>query len=184
MKDIVKPGTTGKIYCIFIADSSATDGRGKTGLAYNTSSLTAYYKRSNGTGSVAITLANITTLGTFASGGFKEIDATNMKGWYEFHVPDACLASGADNVGICLQGAANMAPVNIEIKLGAVYLGQTFDAEDIVEALTLMRAALVGKSTGGGGATVKFRDKADSKDRITASVDGDGNRTAVSTSAT
>lgn len=184
MKDSVKPGTTSKIYTLFIQDSAQTDGRGKTGLLYNSSGIKAYYKRSSGTASVAITLATITTLGTFVSGGFKEIDATNMPGFYEFHPPDACFASGADNVAILLSGATGMAPCPIEVKLGGVYLGQTFDSEDVLEALTLMRSALVGLSTGGGSSNVKFRDKADGKDRITASVDSNGNRTSVTTAAT
>lgn len=45
--------------------------------------------------------------------------------------------------------------------------------------LRVMKAALAGKSSGGGTNTVKFRDHADAKDRITATVDEDGNRTAV-----
>ncbi len=40
-------------------------------------------------------------------------------------------------------------------------------------------SALFGKSSGGGGKDLTFRDNADSKDRITATVDDDGNRTAV-----
>ncbi|MFH1596714.1 MAG: hypothetical protein ABIG94_10160 [Pseudomonadota bacterium] len=35
------------------------------------------------------------------------------------------------------------------------------------------------KSSGGGTSTVKFRDHADSKDRIIATVDSSGNRTDV-----
>src|SRR3990167_1669444 len=40
-------------------------------------------------------------------------------------------------------------------------------------------AALLGKISGGGTATEVFRDIDDSKDRITATVDEDGNRTAI-----
>ena len=43
----------------------------------------------------------------------------------------------------------------------------------------IMLAPLAGKSTGAGTATVSFRDTADAKDRITATVDDNGNRTAV-----
>lgn len=110
-------GTTSQVTLLFVQDSSSTTGAGLTGLAHNTGSLTAYYKRSNGTASVAITLANITTLGTFVSGGFKEVDATNMPGVYEFHPPNAALASGADSVAILLKGAANMAPCPLIIEL-------------------------------------------------------------------
>jgi hypothetical protein len=47
------------------------------------------------------------------------------------------------------------------------------------QMLTLFEAALAGKSTGGGTASVAFRDKADAKNRIAATVDANGNRTAV-----
>jgi hypothetical protein len=50
-------------------------------------------------------------------------------------------------------------------------------------ALKLMLSALTGKSDGGGTSTVTFRDLADSKDRITATVTGAGNRTAVTRDA-
>lgn len=111
-----KVGTTGCIIEIFIENSAAA-GTGKSGLAYNTSSLTAYYKRNTASASVAITLASVTTFGTFVSGGFKEVDSTNMVGVYELHIPNAALASGADNVLICLQGATGMFPVVVQIEL-------------------------------------------------------------------
>ncbi len=93
MKAIVKKGAANQIFELFIQDSSSTTGAGLTGLAYNSSGLKAYYKRSSGTASTSITLADITTLGTYTSGGFKEVDATNMPGVYEFHPPDACFTT-------------------------------------------------------------------------------------------
>jgi hypothetical protein len=109
-------GTTSLILQIFIRDLSDNSGLGKSGLAHNTASLTAYYKRNTAAAPVAITLVTA-TLGTFASGGFKEIDATNMIGAYELHIPNAALITGADNVLVCLQGAADMTPVQVMIDL-------------------------------------------------------------------
>lgn len=43
----------------------------------------------------------------------------------------------------------------------------------------IMLAALAGKADGAGGTTMHFRNQADSKNRITATVDADGNRSAV-----
>lgn len=50
----------------------------------------------------------------------------------------------------------------------------------LAQALRIILAALAGESDGGGTATIHFRDQADTKNRITATVDGDGNRTAIS----
>lgn len=48
----------------------------------------------------------------------------------------------------------------------------------------LVVAVLAGRSNGGGTATLKFRDTGNTKDRITATVDSNGNRTAVTINAT
>lgn len=47
------------------------------------------------------------------------------------------------------------------------------------QAMRVMLAYLAGKATGGGTAAPKFRDQADTKDRISMTVDGLGNRSAV-----
>ncbi len=52
------------------------------------------------------------------------------------------------------------------------------------QALRLVVSVLTGKSTGGGGPSPKFRDLADTKDRVSATVDVDGNRTAVTRDVT
>jgi hypothetical protein len=49
------------------------------------------------------------------------------------------------------------------------------------QALRLIIAALAGKLSGGGTATLKFKDTTDTKDRITATVDANGNRTNITT---
>ena len=48
----------------------------------------------------------------------------------------------------------------------------------------LLLAVLAGKSSGGGTTTIAFRDQADTKDRISATVEADGDRTAVSVDGT
>jgi len=47
------------------------------------------------------------------------------------------------------------------------------------QMLTIFLSGLGGISAGGGTATITFADKANTKARITATVDGSGNRTAV-----
>jgi hypothetical protein len=52
------------------------------------------------------------------------------------------------------------------------------------EMLRVMLAGLAGKSAGGGTATITFRDVGDAKNRISATVDANGNRTAITLDAT
>lgn len=115
-KHLVLKGDTSRIEYIFIQNSSLTTGAGLTGLAFNSASLTAYYVRTQGS-ATAITLATQTVTGAFSSGGFVEVDATNMPGVYRLDIPDACFATGVDKVVIMLKGATNMAPVTLEYQL-------------------------------------------------------------------
>ncbi len=50
---------------------------------------------------------------------------------------------------------------------------------DELEAWKLALAALAGKTSGGGTSTLVFRDTGDSTDRISATVDANKNRTAI-----
>jgi hypothetical protein len=52
------------------------------------------------------------------------------------------------------------------------------------QAIRLILAAEAGKLSGAATTTVTIRNVGDSKNRITATVDSDGNRTAVTTDAT
>ena len=52
------------------------------------------------------------------------------------------------------------------------------------QAIRLLLAGMAGKSTGGGTTTLTFRDVADLKARITATVDANGNRTAITRDGT
>jgi hypothetical protein len=61
----------------------------------------------------------------------------------------------------------------------SVTLEGTYTAADLVR---LMSAALAGKISGAGTPTVTIRDVSDTEDRIVATVDANGNRTAVTTS--
>ncbi len=110
----IKAGATSKLARIFIADSTKTDGSGLAGLTNASSGLTWYYFLEGAASSVAVSIVSA-TLGTWTSGGFKEMDATHMTGWYEIGIPNAALASG-QSVAMHLQGAASMMPVPIEIQ--------------------------------------------------------------------
>jgi len=112
-------GQTSQSVYIFIQDSSSTTGAGLTGLVFNTSGLTAYYVRTLGS-STQITLATLSlATSAYSSGGFKEIDATNMPGVYRLDLPNAAIAAGADSVTVYLRGATNMAPCVFNLDLTA-----------------------------------------------------------------
>ncbi len=142
MKLKIKQGTTSKLMRLFVQDSSATDGAGLTGLAYNASGLTAYYLPEGDATTTAITLAAGTT-GTYATGAWSEVDATNMPGVYELGLPDAVVdATSEGSVVVMLKGATNMAPVLCEIELDAVaYRDATdFGITALVRLLTMLEA--------------------------------------------
>ena len=101
---------------IFIQDSSATDGSGLTGLAYDTGSLVCYYARHR-EAAVQLTLVTQTVTGGHSDGGFVEIDATNMPGVYRLDFSDAICATGDPHVLVMLKGATDMAPLSLEIQL-------------------------------------------------------------------
>lgn len=145
MKLQLKQAATSQILQVFVADSSSTTGAGLTGLAFNSGSLTAYYHKDGDTTATAITLATM-TVGTYTSGGFKEIDATNMPGWYQFCPPNAAISSG-NNVAFHLKGATNMAPLPIEVQLVSY---DPYDAAGL--GLSRLDAAVSTRSTYAGGA--------------------------------
>lgn len=113
----LKVATTSKIVRIFINNNSVVTGAGLAGLVYNSAGLTCYYIKEGQGSATAVTLVTA-AVGTWTSSGFKEIDATNMPGWYELGLPNAALSTGA-SVSVHLQGATNMVPVPLEIELTA-----------------------------------------------------------------
>ena len=94
----ITKGTTSKVIEVTIRDS--TTGAGKTGIAHG--SVTGSYVREGGT-RTAITLTAGTAGDAYSSGKWAEVDATNCKGLYQLHVPDAALATGVNAVTIQLQ---------------------------------------------------------------------------------
>jgi hypothetical protein len=110
---IVKQVSTSVRIQVFVADSTVTTGAGKTGLT--NASFTAYYFRDGDATATSITLA-AGTVGTWSSGGVKEIDATNMPGWYEFGVPNAVFANVVRQASVMLKGAG-VVPINVMFQL-------------------------------------------------------------------
>lgn len=79
-------------------------------------------------------------------------------------------------------------PYRIFVRVGgktdaaaSVFSNVMENSKTFAEIVRLMARALVAKTSGGGTTTVKFRDLADTKDSIIATVDGNSNRTAITT---
>lgn len=121
---IVTAGTTSHSEYFSINDNASTSGGKKTGIAFNTAGLTAYYTR-NRSAPVAITLATQTSTGSWSAGGFCEVDGTNAPGLYRLDVPDTAYASGSNKVIVTIKGASGMVQSDKEVVLTAVDL---FDA--------------------------------------------------------
>jgi hypothetical protein len=194
---IFRKGATSQTVYVEILDSTSTTGGRKTGLVFNTSSLTAYYTR-NGAAAVAITLVTLAAANSaWTSGGFKEVDAANAPGLYRLDIPDAAIASGAESVVVTLRGATGMVQVSLDAQLTAIDLQDTTQIPTSImdlaggvesgwtlrQAMRIMLSAIAGKASGLAGTTAAYRDMADSKDRISATVDASGNRTAVTRDA-
>jgi hypothetical protein len=95
--------STSKSFFIKIVN---TLGAPVTGLAFDTAGLLAYYARSK-SAAVAITTVTLAAITTaWASGGFKEVDATNMPGVYRLDVPNAALLGGVDQVEVTVWKSA------------------------------------------------------------------------------
>lgn len=127
----VEKGETSVILTVFILDSSQTDGRGLGSLDHTSSIVGGYLKR-NGTGVALAVDEDVTTEGTYqapsAVGKVRIGTPANMTtGTYELHFHND-LFTTADWVAITLSGAANMAPLPIEVQLTGFNLNTTMAA--------------------------------------------------------
>lgn len=205
MKLKIQQGSTSQLAAVFIQDSSATDGSGLTGLAYNSSGLTWYWFQSGDASATQVTPATA-TVGTWASGGFVEVDATNMPGVYEIGIPDAAI-NAAGITYMMLKGATNMAPVLIEIECDEIaYQSATQVTADlssaasssvnaelvdvinvdtlvagvtVAEALRRIGAVCSYKISGAGSGTETVTPWDNGAETIVFTVDSSGNRTSV-----
>lgn len=151
MKRIFATNSTQQRMVIFVQNATSTTGGGLTGVAFSAAGLSWYYYKASGT-STSVTLASA-TLGTWASGGWKEIDATHLPGFYEIGIPDAVWNSSAPWAVMQLGGAANMVPVNMEIELCSVdpYNANNFGLASLPTAIPAAAGGLVLVGTIGTG---------------------------------
>lgn len=117
MKRKIFAGTTSLSLPVIVYDNTSTTGAGLSGLTHTTSGLVLEYRRAGQSSWTSVTLVS-KTLGTYTSGGI--VASGSRAGRYEVDIPDAAVAAGVRMVEICLRGATNMHPVDIEIELDAV----------------------------------------------------------------
>lgn len=186
-----KKDTTGVIISLYI---ESTSGNGLTGLTNASSGLVCYYFREGDSSATSISLAD-GTLGSYGSGGdFKEISSANMPGCYQFSIPNAVIATGANNARIMLKGASSMADCHVEIELNAIdYENGRVDLKstgldqvqieagtptiNARQALSVIGAACAGSTTGADTDNPLFKAMGDDNStRIDCSLDGSDNR--------
>lgn len=114
MSEYVYAGLTSQTVDILILDSSSTVGAGLSGLVFNSAGLVASYRQGATGARAPLGLATQTVGGAWTSGGFVEIDPTNMKGVYRLDLSDA-MVNAEGFVTLSLYGATNMVPVNLRI---------------------------------------------------------------------
>ena len=139
----VKAGSTSRLEHVFILDSTSTTGAGKTGLT--NASVTAFYFRPGDTTTTgrSITLS-AGTLGTWSSGGFIQVNATDMPGLYEFGIPNAVFAAGVNHAVVMIKGTG-IAPVLLEYDLVAY---------DPLDTVRLGLTAMPSVASGSAGAII------------------------------
>jgi hypothetical protein len=137
----VSPNTTNRTELIYL---------GAKGLTHTTPSLSASYVRA-GAIRTAITLVSQTPNGSWTSGGFCEIDSTNMPGIYRIDVPNAVFVAGAESAMLQFTGTNqtngavvhyNMAKVQFDLSQNVPL---TNTAHSIGDALNAARAQGFGK---------------------------------------
>ena len=113
----IAPGSTSQSIELYL---------GVVGLTASTSGLSARYNRTR-TASVDIPLVARTIAQAWTSGGFAEVDSTNMPGVYRLDLPDTALAAGADDVTIVVRGASgtNGAVMTVKLSSGGLTSAQT-----------------------------------------------------------
>lgn len=119
MSEPIYAGLTSQSIDVMLRDSTSTTGAGLAGLVYNTSGLKAYYRKGATGTPTAITLATQTVGGAWSSGGFVEVDSTNMIGVYRLDLPNAAVDTEGF-VTLYIFGAANLVPMALRIDCRAL----------------------------------------------------------------
>ena len=162
-----KPPETG--LTISQADIRLSKNGGAFAQSNNTAGAT---HNENGYYDVPLNATDTNTLGTFRVAVSK---SGALPVWQDYmvvpaNVWDSMFGASTLNVNVSTMSSAAVDSILDDPVEGSYTMRQL---------LRLMASALFGKASGGGTATITFRDLGDSKDRITATVTSNGNRTTV-----
>jgi hypothetical protein len=108
-----------------------------------------------------------------------DVNTAVKAGWDELLADHTVVGSFGEAVSSIQSGISGLN----DITAAEVWSEAIDGATTAAESLRLQNAVLAGKASGMATTTAVFRDLADTKDRVTATVDADGNRSAVTLDA-
>lgn len=114
------------------------------------------------------------TIGTIATAGIVASEQADTSLTSEVKAETAAILADTGTDGVVLK-AAGLAADAVDAILDGVVVG----SYTMRQLLKVMAAAMAGKATGGGTTTVTFRGVDDASNVIVATVDTNGNRSAV-----
>lgn len=119
--------------------------------------------------------ANIGTAGAGLTAVASAANLATLTGYVDTEV--AAIKAKTDNLPAAPAATGDIpSAASIATAVWGFVIASTYTAKEV---LRLMVSVLTGKSSGGGTTTVVFRDIDDTKDRVVATVDVNGNRTSV-----
>lgn len=105
-------------YSIDVFIQNVESGTGATGIAYNASGLSVWYRRGSRTQPVRVGLNTLASADSaYTSGGWVEVNSSSMPGQYRLDIPDAALATGVDRVYFYVKMTNQTLPCPLEIEL-------------------------------------------------------------------
>lgn len=176
----VRAGSTSVSIVVELTDGDAAI----TGIAH-TDLTSASYLRQGGL-RVGITLSALGSVNAaFSSGGWVELDATNLPGLYRLDVPDGAFATGAEWVVVDVADGSTLTTHNKVIALPTFghisdsvldAVVETEGSYTLQQALSIMLSVLAGRTTNGG---LTFKTANNNATRVTATTNSDKERTAM-----
>jgi hypothetical protein len=160
-----------------VSDKTGYSLTATTGLGNQTANITGNLSGSVGSVTGAVTGAVGSVTGNVGGNVTGSVGSVATGG-----IVSTSFAAGAINAAAIAAdaiGASELATDAVTEIANAVLAAGSIDGYSLENALRLCLAALGGKVSGAGTTTITFRNASDTANRIVATVDADGNRSAV-----